>query len=144
MKPSICTCSLFKVLYTKYMYLFCQIRQKYKIVIYYYGGRNFDLLDSTLDLLVRINLGFTCLYQLSDEIFGLRKSTTRSRSRNMSFTALGNLIGVGIIPDGVIPHGGNPHGRFPNGGKHIIIIYNKVLISVLFVSMCCLPKMPND
>ena len=96
------------------------------------------LLKISVDLLVRINLGFTCLYQLSDEIFGLRKNTTRSRSRNMSFIAMGNLIGVGIIPDGVIPHGGNPHGRFPNGGKHIIIICNKVFISVLFVSMCCL------
>ena len=58
-------------------------------------------------------------------------------------TQLEQTSGMGIIPDGGIPdgsilHGGNPNGRSPNGGKHIIIC-NKVFISVLFVSMCCLP-----
>ena len=64
------------------------------------------------------------------------------------------IIPVGGISDGGILHGGNPSGRFPNGGKHIIkcnkvlrfpnggkhiIKCNKVFISVLFVSMFCLP-----
>ena len=48
------------------------------------------------------------------------------------------IIPVGGISDGGILHGGNPSGRFPNGGKHIIKC-NKVFISVLFVSMFCLP-----
>ena len=48
------------------------------------------------------------------------------------------IIPDGGIRDGGILHGGNPNGRFLNGGKHIIKC-NKVFISVLFVSMCCLP-----
>ena len=55
----------------------------------------------------------------------------------------GLSLNKGIIPDGEIPdggilYGGNPSGRFPNGGKHLIKC-NKVFISVLFVSMFCLP-----
>ena len=55
----------------------------------------------------------------------------------LHITYLG-IIPVGGISDGGILHGGNPSGRFPNGGKHIIKC-NKVFISVLFVSMFCLP-----
>ena len=53
------------------------------------------------------------------------------------FTSLSGIIRDGGIRDGGILHGGNPNGRFLNGGKHIIKC-NKVFISVLFVSMCCL------